>query len=194
MTLRRSILALGAAVCCAAAATPAFAHSGLHSDFGFAAGVLHPLHGLDHLAQMVLVGLLAARCGGRALLALPGAFAASMIAGALIVRPGMPGALIEGGILAGLIVAGWLAARREVAALPALAIAVGVAGLAHGMAHGAEAPAGHFAGYAAGFALATAGLHAAGAAGGVWMMRQRAELVRFAAGAVALAGVAGALG
>ena len=42
------------------------AHPG-HSTSGFAAGLAHPLHGLDHILAMIAVGLWATQLGGRAL-------------------------------------------------------------------------------------------------------------------------------
>ena len=49
-------------------ASPALAHVGHGSTASFAAGVAHPLGGLDHMTVMVAVGLwaasrAAARCG-----------------------------------------------------------------------------------------------------------------------------------
>ena len=46
------------AVCLLVAATPAFAHPGHDSGGGFLAGLIHPLTGVDHLAAMVMIGLL----------------------------------------------------------------------------------------------------------------------------------------
>ncbi|HEX3858188.1 MAG TPA: HupE/UreJ family protein, partial [Pseudolabrys sp.] len=42
------------------AASPAFAHVGIGSTASFAAGVAHPLSGLDHMTVMIAVGLWAA--------------------------------------------------------------------------------------------------------------------------------------
>ena len=47
-----------------ATSTAAFAHPG-HNVSGFAAGLMHPFSGLDHLLAMVAVGLWAAQGGGR---------------------------------------------------------------------------------------------------------------------------------
>ncbi len=41
---------------------------------GIAAGLTHPLLGVDHLLAMLTVGLLSAQLGGRAIWGLPGAF------------------------------------------------------------------------------------------------------------------------
>jgi len=191
------ILASIFALAIVATAGPALAHTGPHAapgmGFSFGAGLWHPLQGPDHLAQMVLVGLLAARAGGRAIWLLPLTFVAAMVAGALIVRPEMAGTVIEWGILVGLAIAGVLAVSRDVVALPVMMAAVGAAGVLHGTAHGAEAPAASFAVYVAGFVTATSLLHAVGVVGGVWLMRQRAGALQVAGAAIAVAGVAGAI-
>ena len=49
------------------AAGPALAHPGHASTASFAAGIAHPLSGLDHITVMVAVGLWAALKGGRAM-------------------------------------------------------------------------------------------------------------------------------
>ncbi|HQZ11850.1 MAG TPA: HupE/UreJ family protein [Devosia sp.] len=147
------------------AATPfaAYAHTGHGEVSGFLAGFGHPLTGLDHLAAMVAVGLLAGLAGGRALWLLPLAFVASMLAGAGAALGGvmLPGVemLILGSVLAlGLaVVLGFK--------LPAGALAAAVAffGLFHGAAHGLKAAGSStIALYLTGMVVATAGLHAAG--------------------------------
>ncbi len=62
-------------------ASPALAHPGHGSAVSFAAGVAHPLSGLDHIAVMVAVGLWAALKGGRALWVWPAAFVGVMLIG-----------------------------------------------------------------------------------------------------------------
>ena len=62
-------------------ATPALAHPGHGLTASFAAGVAHPLSGLDHIAVMVAVGLWAALKGGRALWVWPAAFVGVMLIG-----------------------------------------------------------------------------------------------------------------
>ena len=70
----------------AAAAWPvlAQAHPGHDAGIGYVSGALHPLGGFDHLLALVAVGLLAARMGGRALLAIPAAFLALLAAGIVL--------------------------------------------------------------------------------------------------------------
>lgn len=141
----------------------ALAHAG-HGTGGFWTGALHPVGGADHVLAMVAVGILAAMGGRQAVWALPGAFVAAMLAGALAGAAGMPFPAVEPVILASVTVLGVmvaLAARLPLGA--GLAIVV-LAGLAHGWAHGSEGPAGGLAPYAAGFVLATLGLHLGGIA------------------------------
>ena len=191
----RALLATAAATALAAAATPALAHTGQHAGFSLIAGALHPLQGTDHLAQMVLVGLLAARAGGHAFLLLPLTFVSVMIAGAFLVGPSVSSALIDGGILAGLLAAGFLAVSREAVPVPIVVAVIAVSGLLHGMAHGAEAPASSFLPYVAGFAMTTALLHGIGAAFAVHLMRiHRPGFLRVAGAAITVAGVAGVIG
>ncbi|MEW5726225.1 MAG: HupE/UreJ family protein, partial [Pseudomonadota bacterium] len=81
--MRAGMVAVLAAIA-AGAAVPAAAHTlGTHGA-GFAAGLSHPVGGLDHLLAMVTVGLWAAQDGGRAVWAVPAAFLASMVGGGLL--------------------------------------------------------------------------------------------------------------
>ena len=63
------------------AAGPAFAHVGHGATTSFAAGLSHPLAGVDHVAAMVMVGLWAALKGGRALWIWPAVFIGVMLFG-----------------------------------------------------------------------------------------------------------------
>jgi urease accessory protein len=180
------------AVATVAFASVASAHTGAGAASGFTHGFMHPVGGLDHVLAMVLVGLIAAAMGARALLALPAAFMAMMAAGGFAGMSGMalPGA--EFGIAASVIVLGaMLAAARFPAMLGAVAL-TGAFAVFHGFAHGAEMPAdASGASYAAGFLIATALLHATGIALGFGLDRIGGRAVSRAAGAAgALAGVA----
>ena len=62
-------------------AAPAYAHIGVGDTSSFAAGIAHPLLGLDHLLVMIAVGAWAALKGGRALWAWPVAFVSVMLIG-----------------------------------------------------------------------------------------------------------------
>jgi urease accessory protein len=165
------------------AASPAFAHAG-HA-FTFAAGLSHPLTGLDHLLAMALVGLWASAFGGARAWAWPVAFVASLTAGAILGHEGFAAPGVETMIALSVTALGVLVALRAPASL-ALGVAVlAPLGVAHGLAHGAEAPSGAFAPYAAGFILASAALHA----GGLTFGRYAAQGARWIGAASALAGL-----
>lgn len=167
-TTRLAVIAAAVAL----AATPALAHPGHLAGVGFLDGAAHPLGGLDHLIAMVTVGVYGATIGGRAVLAVPGAFLAAMLAGGLFALTGGELPLVEPTIYASTVVLALLCVmpmsrNGVVGALFAAAF-----GLFHGFAHGAEMPADAAAlGYAAGFLTSTAGLHAAGIALGLGLHR-----------------------
>lgn len=169
----------------------AFAHPGIATTPGFAAGFAHPLSGIDHLLAMVAVGLWAAQLGGRALWAVPATFVALMLAGAGLGMYGVPVPFVEAGILASLLVLGVLVAGAYRLPVVAGAMLAGVFALFHGHAHGSEMPlsvAG--AAYCAGLAVATAMLHATGMAAGLAVRRlDLPKLARLAGGAVAVSGL-----
>jgi urease accessory protein len=78
-SVKTALLALTAIIL----ASPAVAHTGHDVAFALRDGLLHPLHGLDHLLAMVAVGLLAWQMGGAARWMLPVTFVAVMAVGAL---------------------------------------------------------------------------------------------------------------
>jgi len=180
------------------AASPAFAHVGLHAD-GTASGLLHPFSGLDHVLAMVAVGLFAARLGGRALWAVPASFVGVMMLGGALGYSGLALPYVEPAIALSVIGMGALLAFEIRLKVPAAMALVGGFALFHGHAHGAEgAHLQSFAGYAAGFVVATTLLHVAGiglglalekggARIGAWG-RRAAGLVGCVAGAMLLAG------
>ncbi|MCA1999796.1 MAG: HupE/UreJ family protein [Hyphomicrobiales bacterium] len=172
-------------------ATPALAHVG--ADAGahdFASGFAHPFGGLDHCLAMIAVGLVAAFLGGRARLALPGAFLGAMLAG-FVAGAAKLAALpaYEAMILASVIGLGLaLLVAQPVPLLPAAGL-VALFGLAHGFAHGIEGAL--TPGYAAGFLAATAILHAIGLGLGQAVARlDRPIFYRIAGGTIAAAGLA----
>ena len=123
------------------AALPALAvaHPGHGLGVSFATGALHPLTGIDHLMALAAVGLLAARMGGWARLAIPAAFMTLLGAGIAIGFAGVELVSIEAAILTSVIVCTVLAVvppRRLPVATSAL---VGLFALFHGNAHGFEA-------------------------------------------------------
>jgi urease accessory protein len=156
-------------------ASPALAHVGAGSTASFAAGVTHPLSGLDHMTVMVAVGLWAALKSGRALWVWPAAFIGVMLIGGALGMAHVPVPLVEPGILASAVALGLLVALAVDLPLAAGAAIVAVFALLHGHAHGSEVVE-TVSGveYMAGFALATAALHLTGV--GFALMMQRAQL------------------
>lgn len=145
----------------------ASAHTGDHGAVtGFAGGLAHPLMGLDHLFAMVAIGLWAAQQGGRALWAVPAAFAGAMLMGGMLAWSGFALPHVETAIALSVLVLGLLiATRRHWAVTAGIAFAAGFA-VFHGYAHGLEMPlAASPALYGLGFVLATLGLHGLGIVG-----------------------------
>ena len=175
----------------AAIATPAFAHVGIASTASFAAGIGHPLSGLDHITVMVAVGLWAALKGGRALWVWPVTFVGVMLVGGALGMAHVPVPFVEPGILASVVALVLLVALAIDLPVAAGATIVGTFALLHGHAHGAEV-AENVGGieYMAGFALATVLLHAIGIASALLMQRAALRpLVRVAGAACVLVGV-----
>ena len=185
-TLKLSLVALITAL-------PAlvFAHAGHEHTSSFMTGFLHPMGGFDHLLAMFAVGLWAASLGGRAVLAVPMAFVATMLLGGGLAVAGMAVPFIEQGILLSVIVMGALlvgAARFPAIICAAIA---GVFALFHGAAHGLEMPLNaNGMEYAAGFALATIALHLVGLGFGQVFARLQTPMVsRLVGSIIAIAGV-----
>ncbi|MAG99202.1 MAG: hypothetical protein CMK82_12560 [Pseudomonadales bacterium] len=172
------------------------AHPG-HDVSGLAAGITHPLMGMDHLLAMVAVGLCGAKLGGAARWLLPLLFVSVMLVGGALAMAGvhLPG--VELGIVGSVIVLGALLVVVQRGQTAPVALLVAGFSLFHGYAHGAEMPAAAGAlSYALGFAVATAALHAAGLFGGLWLQeRKAARVVMGSLGAlISLAGVGMAVG
>jgi len=165
------------------------AHIGVHGDSSFETGLMHPFSGIDHMLAMVAVGMWAAQAGGRNLLVIPFTFVAAMALGA------------AAGILGGYVPCAHAGAAASVL-LMGLFLAFAVRGswqwavpvtalcaLFHGFAHGISTP--EFsdpARYFAGFLMATAVLHAAGAAAAV-TLQARASALRAGGVAISFAGL-----
>ena len=174
-----------------AAALPAAAHPGHGPITGFAAGVQHPLSGMDHLLAMIAVGLWAGLSGGRRQWLWPAAFVSSMVAGSIIAMLQAVTLSVEPIILASVMVLGLATALSLRAPFVVGGLLIAIFGMAHGYAHGTEIPrtAGGW-DFAAGFALATATLHATGLLAAVQLRQMQLGFVaRFAGGAIAIAGI-----
>ena len=158
---------------------------------GFTGGFSHPLSGLDHILAMIAVGLWAAQLGGRSRWMVPAAFVSLMIVGGALGMAGIHVPAVESGIAASVLVLGLLIAGAVRLPMYGGMALVGLFAIFHGHAHGTEIPAAASGfTYAVGFVLATIALHAAGI--GLGMLAQKRMAVpalRFAGGAIALAGI-----
>ena len=179
-----------------AAALPAVAHPGHGSLSGFAAGVQHPLSGIDHLLAMIAVGLWAGLCGGRREWLWPATFVSSMVAGGVIGMFAVIAIPVEPVILASVMVLG-LATALSLRAPPVLGgMLIAVFGMAHGYAHCTEIPqTAQALDFGAGFTLMTAALHAMGVLAAAGLRQLRLDFVaRFAGGGIVIAGIGLILG
>ncbi|MFH1342675.1 MAG: HupE/UreJ family protein [Pseudomonadota bacterium] len=159
--MRRTVLKLGAAASLAVLASPALAHVGAGHADGFAAGVAHPLMGLDHLLAMAAVGIWSAVAMPSRILVAPATFVAMMIAGAAMAFAGIGLPAVEGMVALSVLVLGMMIVAG--AGLPGM-LGIGLGGffaLFHGHAHASEAT-GMALAYVGGFTLSTAALHLAG--------------------------------
>jgi len=154
---------LATAAILVAGSAPAFAHVGVGSTASFAAGIAHPLSGLDHMTVMVAVGLWAAIKGGRALWLWPATFVGVMLIGGALGMAHVALPFVEPAILASVVALGILVALAVDLPVWAGAAIIGAFAVFHGHAHGSEVAEniGGFE-YMAGFALATATLHTLG--------------------------------
>jgi urease accessory protein len=146
----------------------AAAHPGHDAGVSFAAGMLHPLAGVDHLCALFAVGLLAGRLGGRAGLGVAMTFLALLCAGMYSGFLGLELPLVEAAIGASILCLTLLALRPPRRLPLATAALAGLFAVFHGHAHGAEAAEGTARlSYAAGLLLASAGVIVAG----LWLAR-----------------------
>ncbi|MCL8487135.1 MULTISPECIES: HupE/UreJ family protein [Bradyrhizobium] len=163
--MRRHLLhsACGVVLLSVLTASPGFAHEQTGVGGGLAAGLLHPLTGLDHLVAMVAVGIWGAQLGGAAIWVLPIVFPLVMALGAVvgILKIGLP--VPELVIALSALVLGLAVALRVRAPFVLAAAVVAVFAIFHGHAHGAELPsAANPLAYGCGFVVATGLLHAFG--------------------------------
>lgn len=184
MTLNKALGALALLL------TPAlaFAHPG-HGDSGLAAGLGHPVGGLDHLLAMLAVGLWAAQQKGAARWALPMTFVGTMLLGGVLGFEGLALPALESGIAASVLALGLAVALAVRPPLSLAMAATALFALFHGVAHGLELPemSSPWA-YACGFVVATAALHAVGYAVVRFVPAAAAPLVRIAGAGSAVAG------
>jgi urease accessory protein len=178
-----------------AAATPAFAHTGVGTTVGIADGFFHPLGGVDHILAMVGVGLFATVLGGRALWLVPLSFVVMMAAGGALGMMGIAIPYVEIGIACSVVALGAMLTFQWKFPAAVAAALVGLFAIFHGHAHGAEMPdSASGLQYGAGFVLATVLLHCAGIAVGVVIGLLSGSLypriTQAAGAAMAIAGIA----
>jgi len=187
--MKRSALAL---LLLALSAAPSYAHLDPLAHGSLAAGLTHPLSGLDHVLAMVTVGLWAALLGGRAVWLVPAAFVVTMTVGFGAALAGLPLLFVEPTILASVVVLGLLVAIAAPVPVNTGMAVVAAFALFHGYAHGGEMGSAGALPYAAGFAAATALLHAAGAAMAIGLLHllgdAHGRLAARVAGGLAVAG------
>ncbi|MGQ4877146.1 HupE/UreJ family protein [Billgrantia sp. LNSP4103-1] len=191
-----SHLALAAAPVLLLTAGLALAHPGHEvSGSGFAAGLTHPLLGLDHLLAMLAVGLWSLRQSRAFSTAAPWLAAAGMLLGAGAAWAGLAPPGVEFGVAVSVLLAGVLiAALVKVPALVGAGMVV-LFMLFHGHAHGSEMPHGaSMLAYLAGFTLATLAITYAGRLVGGFLMTREHRLVRLLGAAIATTGVLFAFG
>ncbi len=174
----------------------AWAHPGHEvAGGGLAAGLSHPLLGLDHLLAMLAIGLFSLRQSaamGRAvpLLAMGGMLLGAGLAWAGVALPGVEFGIAMSVLLAGVLVA---ALARVPAGLGGVAVVAFM--VFHGHAHAAEMP--HGAStllYLVGFSLATLALTVTGRRVAGWLMTREQRVLRGLGAAIAAMGAMFAIG
>ena len=128
----------------------------------FASGLVHPLHGADHLVAMLAVGVWGAIAGGRAIRVWPMAFVATMLVGFATAVSGIAVPFVEPAIWLSVVVLGLLVALAVNAPVWCGAAIIGLLAFFHGHVHGTEAATSSLLAYASGLAIGTGALHAAG--------------------------------
>lgn len=168
----------------------ALAHPGHEPLSGLAAGMLHPLTGLDHLLAMLLVGMWSAQRGGHARWSGPLLFVVAMLAGSVFAQVQPGAAALDTVIMVSVLALGLLVAlQARLAPWFAAALIAGFA-MFHGHAHGVEMPAYARTAFTVGFSVATLSLHLAGVAFATYLLKSnRPGLLRAAGAAAAVSGM-----
>ena len=168
----------------------AVAHPG-HSPAGgagysaapaLAAGLEHPISGVDHLLAALAVGWVCAALGLRRAITGAAVFLGALILGGLAGHAGyvVPG--LEAALGISVLALGLLVVSGRQLAISRLLPAIVLVALVHGAAHGSEGPQGAAAGqFALGFILSTAVLVALGS--GLRVLASRSVKLRRLAGA-----------
>jgi urease accessory protein len=163
--------------------TSASAHPAIFHGLSFAAGVAHPLTGLDHITAMVAVGLWAAIKGNSALWLWPLTFVGVMLIGGVLGLANIPVPFVEPGILASVVVLGLMVTFAVNQPTWFGAGLIGLFALLHGHAHGTEvAHTVNGLEYVAGFVVATIALHMVGIVMALTLKRTAADSINRLAG------------
>ncbi len=169
--------------------TSLLAHFTHDMSTGFFAGFQHPWGGWDHLFAMLGVGLWAAQGQRLQIWKAPLSFVIGMIGGIFLATLHPAGSLVEGMIVASVVVSGLLLMFRFHAFMPLALVVLAIFGIFHGAAHAMERGDGTSAGaYFAGMVMGTMCLHTAGLLIGLLMERVD-RFVLQAAGAMMVAAV-----
>lgn len=118
-----------------------YAHTGGHIEHSLMSGLLHPLTGIDHLLVLLAVGLIAAKQGGKALLAFPAVFFGLMAAGAWLSAAAVQIPFVESLIALSLVAFGLLVTINQKQRAKMLFWGVSFFAVFHGYAHASEIPA-----------------------------------------------------
>lgn len=161
----------------------------IHAGQAFAAGLLHPVTGADHMLAMLALGIWCGLLLSRQWLP-PMAFAGSMALGLLLTQTPVSLPAVEPMVIASLLALGLLLiAQHRLPVRRAMALAA-VFALFHGFAHGEVFPsvlsAPVFWSYMGGMVVASLLLHAVGVSAGLWLKRQPHPLNRWAGRALGL--------
>ncbi|MBF4987226.1 HupE/UreJ family protein [Methylophilus sp. 14] len=146
----------------------AWAHPGHGLSHGFAAGLLHPLTGWDHLLVMLSLGVWAARRPQGQGWQLPVLFVVGMAAAALTAMTWLSVSLAELLVAASVLVMGGLLLAEVAVSRSVQFAGVAVIAAAHGYLHGVEL-GGHWTALA-GMMVATALLHGVG-----WLLGRQTQ-------------------
>jgi urease accessory protein len=188
MNARTRLLTLATVAAATLAPAMAVAHPGHGLGQTFAAGLMHPLSGLDHVLMIVAVSAWASAMQRPARLLVAACLALFVAVGALLPVALAPGPVLESALAFTVLGAGALLAMNRRWPTWASASLASMFALIHGLAHGAEGPADSLA-YVPGLVLATGGL-AVGVSIMAASLQSRAAWLRIVGVAGAVVGVA----
>ncbi len=170
---------------------PSLVHAHLIGGSGALSGLTHPLLGLDHVLEMIAVGIISVRFAQK-FWVVPATFVTCMVIGGLIAMTGVVIPFVEIGIAISVVVLGVLIAFHKKSSLGLALVLVALFAVFHGHAHGQEMPLiANPAWYAAGFVLSTTALHIFGVILGQYAIKDglRLRALKAAGAGMALFGM-----